>query len=425
MPENVPQALPNKNLSILRKIGPGILLAGAAIGVSHVVQSTRAGATYGLGIVWLVLAVNLLKYPFFEAGHRYTVATGESLLHGYKRLGNPFLYAFIALNSFTAIISIAGTTFVTAILVPKISVLEGLTPTQTSAGLLVLIFLVVSLGQYRWLSRIIKVMMALLFFATVAAFLRSIGTASEPVADFVAPELWAVASLPFLIALMGWMPAPIELSVWQSLWLQASEAENKERTTRREASIDFHIGYVMTTILAAIFVALGAWIMYGTGEQYANSSGGFTKQFVSLYTSKLGSWTGPIISAAAFTTLLSTTITVVDAYPRSLAAAFRVAKPSLPGTERSWHTGCIIIGSIAGFLIIAYSSQNLTTLIDLITTTAFLTAPVFAFLNLRLVFSKYLPAGFRPNRFYAALSWLGFAYLTGFSMLFLWQRFFS
>ena len=29
---------------ILKKLGPGLLFAGAAIGVSHLVQSTKAGA---------------------------------------------------------------------------------------------------------------------------------------------------------------------------------------------------------------------------------------------------------------------------------------------------------------------------------------------------------------------------------------------
>ncbi|MDQ8185773.1 Nramp family divalent metal transporter [Pelagicoccus sp. SDUM812002] len=408
---------------LIKKIGPGILMAGAAIGVSHIVQSTRAGATYGIGLVWLVLVVNLLKYPFFEAGHRYTVATGETLLHGYRRLGPAFLYAFLALNTFTAIISIAGTTFVTAILTPKIPGLESLTPTQISALLLVAIFLLVSIGQYKWLSRIIKLMMTVLFFATVAAFLRSIGNANQPVPDSVPTEFWAVASLPFLIALMGWMPAPIELSVWQSLWIQASEKENKERTSRAEGSVDFHVGYIMTALLAAMFVALGAWVMYGSGESYASSSVGFTQQFVSLYTSKLGAWTAPIISAAAFTTLLSTTITVVDAYPRSLAAALRVAQPQLGGTERKTHMLMILATSMAGWLIIAYSAQNLTTLIDLITTAAFLTAPVFAYLNLRLALSEHLPEEYRPGLLYKAISWTGFAYLVGFSLLFLWQRF--
>ena len=48
----------------LKKLGPGLLFAGAAIGVSHLVQSTKAGADFGLGLLWALLLVNLFKYPF-------------------------------------------------------------------------------------------------------------------------------------------------------------------------------------------------------------------------------------------------------------------------------------------------------------------------------------------------------------------------
>ena len=44
-----------------KKLGPGLLFAGAAIGVSHLVQSTRAGADFGLGLLWALLLVNLFK----------------------------------------------------------------------------------------------------------------------------------------------------------------------------------------------------------------------------------------------------------------------------------------------------------------------------------------------------------------------------
>ena len=72
---------------MLKSLGPGLLWAGAAIGVSHLVQSTRAGASYGFALVWAVILANLFKYPFFEYGPRYAAATGESLLEGYRKLG--------------------------------------------------------------------------------------------------------------------------------------------------------------------------------------------------------------------------------------------------------------------------------------------------------------------------------------------------
>ena len=81
-----------------KKLGPGLLFAGAAIGVSHLVQSTRAGAEFGLGLLWALLLVNLFKYPFFQYGPRYASATGESLLDGYLKLGRGVLIAYFVLN---------------------------------------------------------------------------------------------------------------------------------------------------------------------------------------------------------------------------------------------------------------------------------------------------------------------------------------
>ena len=64
----------------LRAVGPGLLMAGAAVGTSHLVQSTRAGADFGFQLV--VLLINALKYPFFEYGHRYAAGTGVPCAFG-------------------------------------------------------------------------------------------------------------------------------------------------------------------------------------------------------------------------------------------------------------------------------------------------------------------------------------------------------
>src|SRR5690606_3064481 len=58
-----------------KALGPGLLFAGAAVGVSHLVQSTRAGASFGLALMVFVLAANVFKYPAFQFGPRYAIAT--------------------------------------------------------------------------------------------------------------------------------------------------------------------------------------------------------------------------------------------------------------------------------------------------------------------------------------------------------------
>ncbi|MFG0312954.1 MAG: divalent metal cation transporter, partial [Phycisphaerales bacterium] len=54
--------------TMLQAIGPGILLAGAAIGASHLIQSPRAGAGFGFGMLGVLLLACVTKYPFLEFG---------------------------------------------------------------------------------------------------------------------------------------------------------------------------------------------------------------------------------------------------------------------------------------------------------------------------------------------------------------------
>ena len=55
------EALRNK----FAQFGPGLLYAGAAVGVSHLVQSTRAGAAFGFQLLAVVILVNVIKFPIF------------------------------------------------------------------------------------------------------------------------------------------------------------------------------------------------------------------------------------------------------------------------------------------------------------------------------------------------------------------------
>lgn len=50
--------------SKIKAMGPGILMASAAVGGSHIVSSTQAGGSYGWALLGLVILANLFKYPF-------------------------------------------------------------------------------------------------------------------------------------------------------------------------------------------------------------------------------------------------------------------------------------------------------------------------------------------------------------------------
>src|SRR5665647_1040072 len=135
-----------------KALGPGIIWAGAAVGVSHLVQSTRAGAGYGFELVGFVLLVNLLKYPFFEFGPRYAIASGESLVHGYLRIGKWAVYLFLIMTLGTMFTIQAAVSAVT------VGILSSIFPGFISyQGWIVLLFAIclsiIIIGKYKALDR--------------------------------------------------------------------------------------------------------------------------------------------------------------------------------------------------------------------------------------------------------------------------------
>ncbi|CAM2768785.1 integral membrane protein [Streptococcus acidominimus] len=97
-----------------KAMGPGILLAAAAVGGSHIVSSTQAGAIYGWQLAIVVLLVNLFKYPFFRFGSQYTLQNQKSLIEGYSEKGKGYLLAFFVMNVFSAVVNTAAVSILAA-----------------------------------------------------------------------------------------------------------------------------------------------------------------------------------------------------------------------------------------------------------------------------------------------------------------------
>ena len=93
--------------SLLKILGPGLLFASLAIGTSHLVLSTTAGATYGWLMVIPIILANVLKYPFFEFSVRYTKVTGKSLVEGYSRMGKSYVWIYAGITLVTRFIALS------------------------------------------------------------------------------------------------------------------------------------------------------------------------------------------------------------------------------------------------------------------------------------------------------------------------------
>jgi len=410
--------------NVLQALGPGILMAAAAVGGSHLVASTRAGARFGWALLLVVLLVNLFKYPFFLYGERYTAATGETILHGYRRMGKPYLWAFFLLNLMNAVLNIAGVSLISASLGMTLGIPEGWSVKWVSVAISSLCAAIIVFGHYKLLDKVTKVIMVLLSVSTVSAVVMALANRAEMVEGFEAESPWTLASVGFLVQFMGWMPAPIDLAAWPSLWMMSREKETGYRASMRHAMVDFHVGYVGTTILAVLFLALGALVMFGTGETFSPSGGMFARQFIQLYAGTIGAWSGPVVAFAAFITMFSTTLTCVDGYPRALA----VSQALLFDREERWkpyHVAWIAV-SVLGAAVVVLKVRDLGQMLFLAMVVSFVTAPAFAWINFRVIRKPWVPEEWRPGAGLRGLSWAGLLFLglstVGFVYWWLWLK---
>ena len=400
-------------LSNLRKLGPGLLFAGAAIGVSHLVQSTRAGADYGWGLLWALLLVNLFKYPFFQFGPRYALATGESLLDGYYKLGKIFLWLYFFLNIATMFTIQTAVTVVTAGLASNLFEIKT-NIIHWSIGVTAVCYSILLIGRYKLLDKVIKVIILVLTISSVLAVTIAFFKGNT---SLVFSQMFPNGdSILFLIAFMGWMPAPMDISIWHSIWILEKKTDLKNKFSLKEGIFDFNVGYITTVILGICFLGLGALVMFGSGLEFSNKGNEFAAQLIDLYTSNLGESWYLIIAIAAFTTMISTTITTLDASPRAMSKTVELL---FKQENRDFYIFWITILAVGTCLIFLFLLSEMGLLVQIATVLSFITAPFYAILNYRLVTSNYMPKENHPTLKIKILSLLGIVFLIGFTGVYL------
>lgn len=401
-------------IKLLQSFGPGLLFAGAAVGVSHLVQSTRAGADFGFGLIWALFLVHLFKYPFFQFGPRYAAATGETLLDGYRKLGKPVLAIYYLLNFATMFTIQAAVTIVTAGLAAE---LLGITQNLViwSVILLCISILILVIGKYKVLDNLMKYIIILLTISTILAVIIALSKTNQ---SFSFSQIFPSkpVEITFLIAFLGWMPAPLDVSIWHSIWSVEKNKSNLSRTPSKEALFDFNVGYIGTLFLGVCFVFLGALVMYKSGETFSDKGTVFASQLINLYTKNLGGFSYIFIAIAAFTTMFSTTITTLDASPRAMTISTNLLFDKKTIFNYWFWIVFLLFGT---FIILQFFIGNMGILVKMATILSFLTAPFYAILNYVLLFGKHTPKEFQPSIFTKVLSFIGIVFLIGFSVWFL------
>ena len=420
----------NRKLFNFTILGPGLLFAATSVGTSHLVQSTRAGALYGLALLGIIILANAIKYPAFRFASDYVAATGTTLLEAYRRQGRGVLLLFFLITLSTLLFAVSALALMSAGLIKVVLSLS------ISAPFLALLLIVATsvllvIGHYQTLERVIKLLIILMVMCTLIATAVVIPDIEWAGGITLLPTELDLAGLMFIAALIGWMPVPLDASVWQSLWAKAKRETSVHLPTMAESRFDFNLGFVGTLVLAICFLLMGAGLLHGKDIVLASGSAAFSAQLIQLYASIFGGFIGPVVGIAALAIVYSSLLAVMDAFPRTLSSLYRRFQNISEQDDDhkltesgGFYIGVLVLMTLAAALTYQYFLTSLTLLIDIGATTAFVTAPFIAWLNHRAITSHEVPLMYRPSRKLQGYSLFCIGVMTIFALAYLYLRFF-
>ncbi len=408
---------------LLKNLGPGLLFASMAIGTSHLVLSTKAGAQYGWIMVIPIILANILKYPFFEFGIRYTAVTEKSLVQGYLNLGKKYLwiYAFVTIVSTFTIL--AALYIVTAGLFMNLFSIENIEASTVALCLFVFISLLLIIGKYQFLENSLKAVISILFVALIITTILVLQKGQVPGAEtYQRPAILNEVGILFLIGLMGWMPTAVEASGWVSLWSMENLKTMKEKPSLKLALQEFNVGYFLTALLAIFFLIIGWMTLYGTGTELSGSAVVFADQVVNLFTTHIGNWAYILIAVAAFATMFSTCMTAHDAVSRVSIDVLQKLFPNKVYLQKnSIFTIAVLSMALINWIVIKLFGGNMENLVALATFVSFVMAPLIGWMNLKTVTGKDMPKAYRPKSSLRILTYLGIIFLSLFAFYYFWM----
>lgn len=402
-----------------RAAGPGLVFSGSAIGVSHLVQSTRAGAMFGLALVLVIVLINFLKYPAFRFGMDYAHATRKTIIGGYRELGvwAVILYAVTSLT--IAPIGLAAVSATTAAILAAVTGLDLpillLAVMAIGATLLLLM-----IGGYGWLDRVNKLLIAFLTVATISASAIALPRVQLPSLtnfEWTADPL----ALLFVVALAGFMPSPIGQSVQVSLWTLKSQEkeEERDRLPVKTMRSGFLGSYLLTGFLAVCFCVMGAGVMHSGNVAPESGAADLAAQIINLYRETLGPIPAYLAAIAALCVMATTMIASFDGAARGFGAVHQEYLGNVGGraSERSY---AVFLGLIAALtvLILASMMQSFSVFIDLVTSIYFVVGPVIALLNHLVITRCDMPDDARPSRAIRLLSLSGIVIMSAMAIVF-------
>jgi Mn2+/Fe2+ NRAMP family transporter len=335
----------------------------SSIGPTDLIVNSAVGATYGYSLLWTLIVAYGIRYFINEASARYVLASGESIVEGYGRLGRPVVWGFagaIFLKRHLSnlyLILLLGTS--AQMLVPLPGQASSAIWSVVSAGAG---FTLMYRGGYKGVEKWSRPLLVAFGGALVLVALISKPDPSEVLRGFFVPAYPGSQGIYsyflLLTAIVGTSVGSINhlkypAYVWEKGWRTLYVA------TKQKTDLVFSVAGQF--VLVALIQIAAASVLFGRGVEIR------TMEDLALVFSQTLGEPGRILLSlamwgAVFTTFVASntgySLLVADAYERFLARGGPKDDPAARDMKRGWaYRGLLIFFCVSPLYVLFTSWQ--------------------------------------------------------------------
>lgn len=256
---------------------PGIFLLGFNIGTGSITTMAKAGADYGMTLLWTIVASCLCTFFMINLYSRYTLVTGETALQAFKKHIHPAvgIYFIIALTLGVAgsVMGVMGIVAEICAEWSKTAIDVGIAPIWFAAFFSALVFFIFWNGKTQFFERSLAVIVAIM----AACFLINFFLMMPPPVDIMkglipsVPEVAPGAKKgPWLV-----IASMVGTTVFSGLFIIRTTLVKEAGWTIKDARTqrnDAMVAVVMMFVISAAVMAAAAGTLYVEGLGLSKAS---------------------------------------------------------------------------------------------------------------------------------------------------------
>lgn len=321
------------------RFGPGVIVAAAFIGPGTIVTASRAGAEYGLGLLWTVLFATVGAIVLQSLAARIGILSRNGL-GAYLRnwLHQSLWFKFLAGLVILAI-GVGNAAYQAGNLSGAAQGLQSFAPNLQSwwlGGLILVTGAILLFGSFRRLQRVLVGLVLLLSFCFVAAAIWQLGAPTEILTGLAAPT-FSSQSLSLTLAMIGTTVVPYNLFLHAKTAASNWDGVEQERALRQadwDAILAIGLGGIVTASI--VVTAMGAF--HNTADSENLSLAAISTQLEPA----LGRWSGMLFNCGLFAAGLTSSITA------PLAAGYAIGGLlGWQGKDQAWKETIVALAILA------------------------------------------------------------------------------